>query len=281
MIQAIDLHAHFGRYDRGADSLKDRLFSGSIQVVRSRAREAGIILTVVSSLKAFFPYGGNPLVGNEEACKVAENYTDILFWAVLNPKVRGSFRQVEKLLLHPKCAGIKIHPVEHNYEIDEQGKAIFEFAASYDALVLSHSGDPGAFPEDLVFFAKDYPKMQLILAHLGNSIDQNFSRQVWALKQIPTGNVYIDTSSMNSMCAGLIEWAVDEIGYERIVFGTDSPLYFAASQKARIEYGEISMEAKQSILQSNAQRLLGVRATNSSKQGDKLDNQTKTNRQIT
>ena len=272
MIEAIDLYAHFGKYDIGADSLKDRLSSGSIDVVRCRAQKAGIILTVVSSLKALFPYEGNPITGNKEACKAAEDYSDILFWAVLNPKLPGSFKQVETLLSHPKCAGIKIHPVGHNYEVCEQGKAIFKFAAFHNALVLTHSGDPGAFPEDLVFFANNYPKIRLILAHLGNSVDGNLSRQIWALKQASTSNVYVDTSSINSICAGLIEWAVGEVGHQHIVFGTDTPLYFAASQKARIEYADIPREAKRAILQSNAQRLLGMRAEDFSNQGGKLDN---------
>ena len=269
MISAIDMHGHFGRYDRGADSLRDRLFSGSIDIVRDRAQKAGIALTVVSPLKAFFPYGGNPFSANEKACKVAEGCFDIMFWAVLNPKLPGSFKQVETLLSHPKCAGIKIHPVEHAYEIREQGEAIFEFAASRNAVVLTHSGDPGAFPEDIVLAADKYPQIQLILAHLGNSADQNLSRQVWALKQAPTRNIYIDTSSMNSMCAGIIEWAVDEVGYERIVFGTDTPLYFAASQKARIEYAEITNEAKRAILQTTAKKLLGIKIIHSGNLGGK------------
>ena len=60
------------------------------------------------------------------------------------------------------------------------------------------------------------------------------------------------------MYAGLIEWAVGELGCERIVFGTDTPLHFAASQKARIECAEIAEDAKRAILQGNAQRLLGM-----------------------
>lgn len=258
MIEAIDLHGHFGRYDSGSDSLRDRLFSGSIDVVRNRAQKAGIVLTVVSSLKALFPYGGDSIEGNEEACKMVENYSDIMFWAVLNPKLEDSLKQVDALLSHPKCAGIKIHPVCHDYEIRDQGTAIFEFAASHNALVLTHSGDAGSFPEDLLFFAQKYPQTILILAHLGNSVDQSFSRQVWALKQENTSNLYVDTSSVNSMYAGLIEWAVGELGCERIVFGTDTPLHFAASQKARIECAEIAEDAKRAILQGNAQRLLGV-----------------------
>jgi hypothetical protein len=98
--------------------------------------------------------------------------------------------------------------------------------------------------------------VDLILGHLGNSADGNLSRQVYALERAEHGNVYVDTSSANSINSGLIEWAVSQVGAERILFGTDTPLYFVAAQKARIEYAEIDAEAKQAILFDNAARLL-------------------------
>jgi uncharacterized protein len=73
-----------------------------------------------------------------------------------------------------------------------------------------------------------------------------------------TGNILIDTSSARSMYSGLIEWAVNEIGADRLVFGTDTSLYFAPAQKARIEYAEIPEEARRAILFGNAAKLLGL-----------------------
>ena len=257
MMKAIDMHGHFGDQDRGAGSLRDRLWSGSIEVVRSRAQEVRIGLTVVSATTALVPYGGDPIAGNNEARQVAEMYPEILFWAVLNPGFSGSFEQVEKLLSHPRCTGIKIHPLEHNYQIRAEGDAIFEFAASHNALVLAHSGDRGCFPEDLVVFANKFPQVRLILAHLGHSSDESVSRQVSGLKRSRTGNIYMDTSSISSMYGGLIEWAVREVGYQRILFGTDTPAYFSPSQKARIEHAELPRKAKEAILEGNARTLLG------------------------
>ena len=49
----------------------------------------------------------------------------------------------------------------------------------------------------------------------------------------------------------------EAIGAEKILFGTDTPLYFAAMQKARIAYAEIDDDAKQKILHDNAAALLG------------------------
>ena len=67
-----------------------------------------------------------------------------------------------------------------------------------------------------------------------------------------------DTSSINSLVGRVIEYAVEQIGADRILFGTDTPLYFAAMQKACIAYAFIPDEAKRKILYANAAELLGL-----------------------
>lgn len=255
-MKAIDVHGHFGLYERGNRGLNDQMMSGSIEVVRRRAQAANICLTVVSALHAFMPYGGDVFRANVDAREVAEQHSDIRFWAVLDPRIRETYKQVESLLAHPRCKGIKIHPTEHAYEIRDYGDEIFDFAARHKAILMTHSGCPGSFPEGFIYFANRYPNVCLILAHLGNSADGNLSRQVYTLKRAKNANVYIDTSSAKSINSGLIEWAVSEVGAQRLLFGTDTPLYFAACQKARIEYAEIDEEAKRAILFGNASQLL-------------------------
>ena len=256
-MKAIDIHGHFGTLDQGNAGLVNQMKSEGIEIVRRRAEAADIRLTVVSALSAFNPYGGDVLGGNEEAQEAAENHSDIRFWAVLDPRIRDTYKQVETLLVHPRYKGIKIHPELHTYHIRNYGDEIFAFAASHKAIVLTHTGGPKSFPEEFIPFANRYPEVSLILAHLGNSVDGNFSRQLYALKRAEAGNVYIDTSSIISMNSGLVEWAVSQVGAQRLLFGTDTPLYFAASQKARIEYAEIDEKSKRSILYENATRLLG------------------------
>jgi predicted TIM-barrel fold metal-dependent hydrolase len=255
-MHAIDIHGHYGTYDRGAAQLSDRMMSGEVEDVRRRARAAGIMLTVVSPLRALFPYGGDVLAANEETLTACSEFDDLCFWAVLDPQIRQTYSQVEIMLRHPRCCGIKIHPRDHGYEIREHGAAIFEFANAQAALILSHSGDLGSYPEDFVAFANHYPGVPLIMAHVGNSDNGHMSRQVYAIKRARAGNLYTDTSSIRSMSSGLIEWAVGEIGSDHILFGTDTPLYFTAAQKARIEFAEIDDTAKRAILFGNAARLL-------------------------
>jgi len=85
-------------------------------------------------------------------------------------------------------------------------------------------------------------------------------QQVRAIQASRHGNVLVDTSSARSILPGLVEWAVAEVGTEKILFGTDTPLYSVAMQRARIDQAQISESEKRAILYSNAQRVLDLPA---------------------
>lgn len=261
-LPAIDVHGHIGQYDQpGTDPLKERFMSGDAAVVAARARSANIRYTVVSPLRALLPRGqADAAAGNEEALQAVQATDGLLQWVVLHPGQPATVDQVREMLKSPKCVGIKIHPEEHCYRITERGRAIFELAAELRAVVISHSGEPNSMPADFVALANDFPEVTLILAHLGNSGAGGSSPelQVRAIQAARHGNMYVDTSSSQSLLPGLIEWAVGEVGAERLVLGTDTPLYFAPSQRARIEYADLSDEQKRLILWENARRILHV-----------------------
>lgn len=200
------------------------------------------------------------MLGNEETQRAVQETEGLLQWVVLHPGRPATIEQVRKMLTQPKCMGIKIHPEEHAYSIAEYGRAIFELAAELRAVILSHSGEPNSLPADFIPFANDFPEATLIFAHLGNSGDavDYPELQVRAIQASRHGNVYADTSSGQSLLPGLIEWAVAEVGAERILFGTDTPLYFAPSQRARIDHADLSDEQKRMILRDNARRILPI-----------------------
>ena len=82
------------------------------------------------------------------------------------------------------------------------------------------------------------------------------THQVRAIQASKHGNVFVDTSSAQNIIPRLIEWAVREVGADRLLFGTDSPLYFAPMQRARIDSADITDQDKRLILHDNAARLL-------------------------
>jgi predicted TIM-barrel fold metal-dependent hydrolase len=83
------------------------------------------------------------------------------------------------------------------------------------------------------------------------------THQVRAMQRSRHGNVYADTSSARSIVPGLIEWAVREVGAERVLFGTDTPLYHAAMRRARIDHADLDDADERRILWDNVARVFG------------------------
>ena len=259
--QAIDMHAHYGMWKREGEDcprLTDRLVSADAARVAEIGLKNNTPLTVVSPLKALVPRGrAKVLEGNEEAARDVAATDGLLQWVVVNPLEPATYEQAAEMLQLPKCVGMKIHPEEHCYPISAHGRALFEFAAEHGALVTTHSGEPNSRPEAFVPFANDFPEVQLILAHLGHTDDDDHTHHVRAIQQCRHNNVFVDTSSAINIFPGLLEWAVGEIGADRLLYGTDSPLYFVPMQRARIDHAEISEEEKKMILHDNSAALLG------------------------
>jgi predicted TIM-barrel fold metal-dependent hydrolase len=259
IIQAIDVHGHYGDYDCGKADIVNEFMTGDGALVVQRARQANTCLTVVSPLLALLPRGGgDPVAGNDDAFRVVARTDGLLQWVVIDPRTPRTYEQATQMLQAPKCVGIKIHPEEHVYPITKHGDALFAFAAEQRAVVLAHSSERNSLAADYVKFANAYPEMRLILAHIGCGWDGDLTHQVRAIQQSRHGNVFADTSSAKSITPHLIEWAVREIGAERILYGTDTPLYFAAMQRARIDHADISERERRLILCDNAVRLLGL-----------------------
>jgi predicted TIM-barrel fold metal-dependent hydrolase len=257
-IQAIDVHGHYGTYVRRWDA-SDSFCSGDVATVVRRARAVDIVLTIVSPLSALLPRGrADAAAGNHEAAAVVAQTPGLKQYVVIDPRRVETYAQAEEMLAQPQCVGIKIHPEEHGYPIREHAAALFEFAARHRAVLLTHSSEQNSLAEDFIPWANEFPEVKLILAHIGCGWDGDPTHQVRAIQHSRHGNVFADTSSARSILPGLIEWTVREVGADRVLFGTDTPLYHAAMQRARIDHAEFTDEVKRSILRENAVRLFGL-----------------------
>jgi len=260
-VAAIDVHAHYGPMIRGQQPLIDDWLSIDAPGVVDLAKKANTRLTVASPMAGLVPRGHAVTVpANEEAARLAREIDGLLQWVIVHPEQPETYDQASEMLQQPQCMGIKIHPEEHQYEITKHGGKLFDFAAEHDAVVLAHTGDPFSWPADFLPFINEHENVRLILAHLGNggSAAGDPTLQVRAIQAARYDNVYVDTSSSRSILNGLLEWAVGEIGRDRILYGTDSPLYSAAMQRARVDQADISDDAKHCILYRNAENLLGL-----------------------
>ncbi|MEJ1972469.1 MAG: amidohydrolase family protein [Lacunisphaera sp.] len=128
--------------------------------------------------------------------------------------------RLARMLKAPWCVGIKIHPEEHAYRIADHGEELFSFFEETGAAVMTHSGCPNSLPEDFVPFADRHPGARVLLAHLGNGngAGGRVDLQVRAIQAAKQGNLWVDTSSARSILPGLVEWAVRELGAEKVLF---------------------------------------------------------------
>lgn len=254
---AIDVHGHYGQYVRyGEQSPRDWMHSASAAEVVERARAARIEWTFVSPLTALLPrFHADAIAGNREAAHIVPQTPGLRQYVVIDPRRPETYDQADELLNQPHCVGIKIHPEEHGYPIRERAEPIFAFAAARRAIILSHSSERNSLAADLVPWADRFPEVTLILAHIGCGWDLDPTHQVRAIQQSRAGNVYADTSSATSITPRLIEWAVSEVGVDRVLFGSDTPLYHAGVQRSRIEQADLSDADKRQILRGNAVRL--------------------------
>ena len=186
--------------------------------------------------------------------------TDWLYqWVVVNPLEPDSFYEAERILANPKCVGVKVHPEAHRFSVKEYGDELFAFCHQHRAIMQIHSGESRSMPEELVPFADRYPQVTVIAAHLGCGSDGDPGHQVRAIKACRNGNIYTDVSSVKSILPGILEWAVEQIGPERILFGTDTPLHHIGMMRARVTDSRLTSQQKRMILQENAIRLFRLK----------------------
>jgi uncharacterized protein len=261
-IRAIDVHAHYGNYHRDdGDPLVDKFSSASADEVARRADACGVEFSIVSPLAGLLPRGrADAVAGNEAAFREVPAVPGLLQYVIVNPLQPKTFDQARTMLRARWCVGIKIHPEEHCYRITDHGEKLCEFFEEMKAPVMTHSGCPNSLPADFVPFANRHPGVRLLLAHLGNGAGDNgrAGNQVRAVQAAVHGNLWVDTSSGRNLLPGLVEWAVKEIGAERLLFGTDVPVYHTGMQWARIETAEISDAAKRLILRENAVKFFNL-----------------------
>ena len=131
-------------------------------------------------------------------------------------------------------------------------KPVYEQASRYHLPILFHSGSPPyTQPFQIVEWADEFPDVQFILGHFGKLV---WLDAVRAAMQYP--NVYLETSGAQ---VSDIEIAVELLGEERIVYGTDLPVGGAGAGKwdvAKLRSARISERAKERIFSENILAIL-------------------------
>ena len=223
--------------------------------------------------------------GDEEsvAAAIARHPSRLVGFFMLNPSTADAAERLSRALDDWKLRGICLFPAMHHYQLtDERVVATFEAAAARGAAVFVHCGVltvgirkrlglPSAFnlrlgdPLALATVAARFPRVPVIIPHFG----AGFLREaLMAADQCP--NIHLDTSSTNSWVKyqpgvtldDVMRQALEVLGPERLLFGTDSSFFPRGWQRAIYEEQRrvlerlgVSTEAQQKIFSGNFERL--------------------------
>jgi hypothetical protein len=154
--------------------------------------------------------------------------------------------------------GIKLE-ICNNASDDRWMRPIMNQALALGVPVLQHSADQTNIsqrayhsnPEDTALLGKRYPEARIIMAHLTAC----GMRGVRAVADIP--NIYVDTSAYQPEY-GLVEYALQKLGANRLLFGSDLTIRDLPVQIGRILGANLDEEAQDLIFYQNIQTLLNL-----------------------
>ena len=238
-----DVHAHYGRST--VASLCDTFEDGILKTMNALGVN-GICMSADAALNGDTEYG-NGLVFN-----AVKNHPDRLFGYVSATPYYSQAEEFEKYFKNPNMLGIKIHALCQETEIDDERYApAYEFANKNKLPVLFHTWNDWEV-EKVISVAKKYPDASLIIGH---SAVTEYTAKLCVIKACREyDNVYADTA-ISTTYDGAIDWIVDKIGSDKLLYGSDLPFFDARQGFGRVAMSNLSDGDKEKIFGLNAKRI--------------------------
>ena len=228
--------------------------------------------------------------GDEASVSAAVSaYPDRFFgYFMLDPLQPDALDRVRAAAANPHLHGMCLFPAMHTYSIaDERLVPMLEIASDHRLAVFVHCGAisvgirkrlglPSQFnmrfsnPIDLHPVALHFPQIRFVIPHFGAGL----FREALMLADL-CQNVYLDTSSSNRWTLyesldlrSVFRRAIDLLGIDRLLFGTDSSFFprgwnsavFEQQVKAMYELG-LNQQQAERILRLNLENFLAPRLT--------------------
>jgi uncharacterized protein len=198
--------------------------------------------------------------GNAEVDALLGRFpTRFLGYVTVNPNPPGeALAELERWKHFHNPPLIKLHPGLHHYPVTgEHYRSIWNYANRTAAVVLVHTwdSDPNCGPLLFPQLAQACPQARILLGHSGVTW-RGYHQAMEAAEQAP--NLFLDLSGSQHHRL-ILERAVERLGAERILFGSDLPYLEASMTLAHVLTARIPEAARRRILRDNCLQLLGER----------------------
>lgn len=151
--------------------------------------------------------------------------------------------------------GVKLHPDFQEFDLNsEKAKEIYKLAEG-KCPVLIHMGDyrtQYSKAEKLAPLFDEFPKLDIIAAHFGG-----YSEWENAAAYLSLTRAYVDTSSsLFELSPKKVRELINIYTPERVIFGTDYPMWDACDEMRRWEDIPLTEEERELIFHKNLENLL-------------------------
>jgi predicted TIM-barrel fold metal-dependent hydrolase len=246
----VDFHVHVGHWGRHGMTDEPERFL--------RAMDAtGVDVACINCI--FF---GDARRGNDLVASIVEGHpTRFVGAAFVTPYYpEEAIAELDRAFDQLGMKFLKIYPPYFGRSVDDPAYfPIYEWCNERGTAVMSHQifpWDPPGTTIERRFAAlsERFPNIRWVLAHAGAGGGR--SRDAVAATKV-SPNIYLETASGGSVHGGFAE-VVNRAGADKVLFGSDMPLFDVRIDIAKIVTADISDDAKRKVLGLNAIELLGL-----------------------
>ena len=192
-------------------------------------------------------------VGNEYVYELMTKVGDrIIQFIWITTGIENTSEYLNKKFADWDFKGVKLHQCWENFSVDSDFfNEVAIWAENHDLPLFIHLFSDSDVSK-LIDYKRKHPKLKLIIAHL-------FGLELFVKDNFKDENLYFDTSTIQLISNYRLKKAIDYVGIDKILFGTDTP--YGAKDNIhrninRINNLEISNTDKDLILGLNLKRLL-------------------------
>ncbi len=242
----IDSHVHIIKPDD----------TGKLVESASRSK-IGILLICSLGIRGYtsYPTAEDVVAANDCTLEAIERFPNevrgICYATPQRPE--ESLAEIDRCIASGPMLGIKLWVAAK--ASDPSVEAIARKAVELDVPILQHAWNKAtgnmedeSTPADVAVLAQKFPKLRIHMAHLYGAGFRGIADIA------PYPNIYADTSGGEPE-AGILKYAVREMGAERILFGSDAPGRGFGVQLGKVAGADISEADRDMILWENTKRI--------------------------
>jgi len=243
----VDCHVHTGKWQFDTES------DGTLDCIRQLNKNSGISR---SAVMISAPADGESLQANKELLNEIGPDDRFLFFYWVDPRI-DVISTID--MLKDRILGLKLHPSHTRTRTnDRRMEPFLEWCERNHKPLLVHCGRWTEYSnyQYAIETALHYT-FPFIVAHMGGPAYELKVGALEMLKKGKTDNVFLDTSTCFQ--PHLISRAVNAVGEENVLFGSDYPLYDPALSIQAVLLADLPDRITTSILGDNLARLLNLR----------------------